>query len=132
MKIQSILLAGLLATLGACTDLSETLYDKIDANEYGQTDAQIASIVGRAYASLRGGSFDGANGYAFSEYVYFISAISSDEAVLPARNGGADWYDGGRYVQLNVMSGTTRTWRLPARGGIVTMAYQPSILLLNR
>ena len=100
MKIQSILLAGLLATLGACTDLSETLYDKIDANEYGQTDAQIASIVGRAYASLRGGSFDGANGYAFSEYVYFISAISSDEAVLPARNGGADWYDGGRYVQL--------------------------------
>ena len=48
MKIQSILLAGLLATLGACTDLSETLYDKIDANEYGQTDAQIASIVGRA------------------------------------------------------------------------------------
>ena len=46
MKIQSILLAGLLATLGACTDLSETLYDKIDANEYGQTDAQIASIVG--------------------------------------------------------------------------------------
>ena len=100
MKIQSILLAGLLTTLGACTDLSETLYDKIDANEYGQTDAQIASIVGRAYASLRGGSFDGANGYAFSEYVYFISAISSDEAVLPARNGGADWNDGGRYVQL--------------------------------
>lgn len=100
MKIQSILAAGLLMMFGACTDLSENLYDKIDANEYGQTDSEIASIMGRAYASLRGGSFDGANGYAFSEYVYFISAISSDEAVLPARNGGADWYDGGRYVQL--------------------------------
>ena len=100
MKIQSILAAGLLMMFGACTDLSENLYDKINANEYGQTDSEIASIMGRAYASLRGGSFDGANGYAFSEYVYFISAISSDEAVLPARNGGADWYDGGRYVQL--------------------------------
>ena len=99
MKIQSILAAGLLMMFGACTDLSENLYDKINANEYGQTDSEIASIMGRAYASLRGGSFDGANGYAFSEYVYFISAISSDEAVLPARNGGADWYDGGRYVQ---------------------------------
>ena len=83
MKIQSILLAGLLATLGACTDLSETLYDKIDANEYGQTDAQIASIVGRAYASLRGGSFDGANGYAFSEYVYFISGSARTRRCFP-------------------------------------------------
>ena len=75
MKIQSILAAGLLMMFGACTDLSENLYDKINANEYGQTDSEIASIMGRAYASLRGGSFDGANGYAFSEYVYFISAI---------------------------------------------------------
>lgn len=67
MKIQSILAAGLLMMFGACTDLSENLYDKINANEYGQTDSEIASIMGRAYASLRGGSFDGANGYAFSE-----------------------------------------------------------------
>ena len=31
MRIQSILAAGLLMMFGACTDLSETLYDKIDA-----------------------------------------------------------------------------------------------------
>lgn len=54
MKIQSILAAGLLMMFGACTDLSENLYDKINANEYGQTDSEIASIMGRAYASLRG------------------------------------------------------------------------------
>lgn len=100
MKFKLIIAAGILATFGACTDLSEPLYDKINANEYGQTDTEIATIVGRAYASLRGGGFDGANGLAFSEYVYFLSAISSDEATLPARNGGADWYDAGRYVQL--------------------------------
>ena len=35
MKIQSILAAGLLMMFGACTDLSENLYDKINANEYG-------------------------------------------------------------------------------------------------
>lgn len=52
MRIQSILAAGLLMMFGACTDLSETLYDKIDANEYGQTDSEIASIMGRAYASF--------------------------------------------------------------------------------
>ena len=100
MKLKLIVATGLLTVFGACTDLSETLYDKINANDYGQTDTEIGTIVGRAYASLRGGSFDGAGGYAFSEYVYFLSAISSDEATLPARNGGADWYDGGRYVQL--------------------------------
>lgn len=100
MKFKSILAASALLACGACTDLSEPLYDKINANDYGQTDTEIGTIVGRAYASLRGGSFDGANGQAFSEYVYFLSAISSDEATLPARNGGADWYDGGRYVQL--------------------------------
>ena len=44
MKIQSILAAGLLMMFGACTDLSENLYDKINANEYGQTDSEIASI----------------------------------------------------------------------------------------
>ena len=69
MKIQSILAAGLLMMFGACTDLSENLYDKINANEYGQTDSEIASIMGRANASLRGGSFDGANGYAFCQCV---------------------------------------------------------------
>lgn len=52
MKIQSILAAGLLMMFGACTDLSENLYDKINANEYGQTDSEIASIMGRAYASF--------------------------------------------------------------------------------
>lgn len=100
MKLQSILAAGILLLCGGCTDLSENLYDKINANDYGTTDTEIGTIVGRAYASLRGGNFDGANGLAFSEYIYFISAISSDEATLPARNGGADWYDGGRYIQL--------------------------------
>ena len=91
---------GMILMSTGCTNLSENLYDKVAADEYGKTEKEINSIVGAAYASLRGKGFTGGSGMAFSEYVYFISALSSDEAVLPARNHGADWYDGGRYVEL--------------------------------
>ena len=38
------------------------------------------------------------NCYPTSEYVFFLNECSSDEACIPTR--GTDWYDGGRYQQL--------------------------------
>ena len=38
------------------------------------------------------------NCYPTCEYVFFTSECSSDEACIPTR--GTDWYDGGRYQQL--------------------------------
>ena len=99
--LSTILLTGFLAT--SCTDLTEHLYDKVSTNDYGKDEKEMATIVGGAYATLRGyGSGtpegNGVNCYPTCEYVFFTSACASDEACIPTR--GTDWYDGGRYQQL--------------------------------
>lgn len=105
MKYRSVisLLIGA-ACLCACTDLSETLYDKVESSGYGKTPAEIETIVGGAYSSLRGGAADGVNFYPTGEFVFFVSAISSDECVIPTR--GTDWYDQGVYIELQ-----KHTWK---------------------
>lgn len=103
MKSKFIIAISLVMTFAmSCTDLDETLYDRVEADNYGKTAGEIETIVGRAYASLRGFS-DAASGgthcYPASEYVYFLPALTSDECALPTRVGG-DWYDGGQYIDL--------------------------------
>ena len=44
---------GLLAC-NACTDLNETLYDKVTMDSYGKNNSEVQTIVGGAYATLRG------------------------------------------------------------------------------
>lgn len=85
--------------LVGCTDLSEDLYDRVKTSDYGKTPSEIETIVGGAYSSLRGGASDGVNYYPTSEFVFFVSSISSDECVIPTRVGG-DWYDDGVYIEL--------------------------------
>lgn len=95
-------LLGMFA-LSSCTNLDEKLYDKVSMDDYGKSSSEVQTIVGGAYATLRGyGSGtpegNGVNCYPTCEYVFFTSACSSDEACIPTR--GTDWYDGGRYQQL--------------------------------
>ena len=96
-KIISIFVSVFL--LGACTDLSENLYDRVQSSDYGKTPGEIETIVGRAYSSLRGGASDGVNYYPTCEFVFFMSSVASDECVIPTRIGG-DWYDQGVYIEL--------------------------------
>lgn len=96
-----MIFAGLALT--GCTNLDETLYDVVSMNDYGKTEAEVQTIVGGAYSTLRGyGSGtdegNGVNCYPTCEYVFFLTECSSDEACIPTR--GSDWYDGGRYQQL--------------------------------
>lgn len=98
-KIISAFVASLLV-FGACTDLDEKLYDRVPMDEYGKTSSEVQTIVGGAYATLRGFSDSdqgGTNCYPTCEYVFFLSECASDEACIPTR--GTDWYDGGRYQQ---------------------------------
>jgi hypothetical protein len=125
-KILFILTLGVLFTLNACTELTEQPYSIITPSGYGTTDIQLETIIGRTYASLRGDSYgDGGNGYVFSEFLFFLSSISSDEAVLPAYNDGADWWDGGRNAEILWHSWTPQNveilgaWRY-AYNGIAT------------
>lgn len=99
--LSAIFCAGI--SLTSCTNLDEQLYDKVSMNDYGKTEAEVQTIVGGAYATLRGFGADTPEGsgvicYPTCEYVFFTQECSSDECCLPTR--GTDWYDGGRYQQL--------------------------------
>ncbi|MGK4567748.1 RagB/SusD family nutrient uptake outer membrane protein [Flavobacterium sp. 3HN19-14] len=54
--------------------------------------------MGSAYSSLRGFGDAISNSYPTCEYVFFLNEVASDEATIPTR--GTDWYDGGRYQQV--------------------------------
>jgi hypothetical protein len=81
----------------ACTKLNEKLYSEIPASDYGNTPAEIQTLVGRAYTGLRGSADNDVNYYPSCEYVFMLDEISSDEAVIPTR--GTNWFDGGRYIE---------------------------------
>ncbi len=90
-------------SLSSCTNLDEELFDVVSTDDYGKTEKEVQTIVGGAYATLRGyGSStnegNGVNCYPTCEYVFFLNECASDEACIPTR--GSDWYDGGRYQQL--------------------------------
>jgi hypothetical protein len=98
MKNKYLYILVLLAFLSVkCTDLEETTYDQLDASQYGKTPAEIETIVGRAYASLRGFKDGLSISYPTCEYVFILAEASSDEACVPTR--GTDWFDGGRYQE---------------------------------
>lgn len=88
----------------SCTDMDEQLYSQVDSKDYGKTPAEIETIVGGAYSSLRGFQDDISNSYPTCEYVFFLNEIASDEATIPTR--GTDWYDGGRYQRTQAHTWT--------------------------
>lgn len=108
--ICSALLASAIALTG-CTDLDEKLYDKVTTDEYGKSQSEVLTIIGGAYSTLRGYAADTPEGnsvncYPTCEYVFFTSECASDEACIPTR--GTDWYDGGRYQELQFHSWTAQ------------------------
>jgi len=95
MKISSIIRFSFLFLLllaGACTKLDETkyLYDTVNSTGFYQTDAELSSAVGAAYANL--------SGIASNNHYLTINEVTTDECVVPTR--GPDWGDGGRWVRL--------------------------------
>lgn len=96
MKHQ-LILSGIVALsfLASCTNLDETIFSQVESGDYGKTPAEIETIVGGAYSSLRGFADATSNSYPTCEYVFFLNECVSDEACIPTR--GTDWYDGGRY-----------------------------------
>jgi starch-binding outer membrane protein, SusD/RagB family len=104
-KIKTIIsiLTVILAST-ACTDLSENLYTQVKSTDYGKTPGEIETIVGNAYAGLRGFSDKICISYPTCEFLFFSNETTSDEACIPTR--GSDWYDGGRYQQAE-----THTWK---------------------
>lgn len=106
MKLK-ILITGFIvwAMFNACTNLDEPLYDQVLSKDYGKTPAEIETIVGGAYSSLRGFSDGISNSFPTCEYVLFLNECASDEACIPTR--GTNWYDGGRYQEAQFHTWTS-------------------------
>ncbi len=95
--IQIMIFTGSL--LSGCTNLDETLYDKVSAYEFGTTDAQINAIVAPIYTSLQ---------KTFCAELWRNAECSSDMSVTPTRKGG-DWWDGGQYKYFRQHTWTAST-----------------------
>ena len=94
-----IILAGVIFSTG-CTKLDEEYFDKIPADQYPENDDQVATLAVNAYKKLQNMADD--NGWWF-----LAQEISSDEICAPTR--GADWYDGGKWVDVHTHSWTNDT-----------------------
>lgn len=108
MKIISrtkYLLIGLVL-ITSCTKLDEkdVLYGTPTNQNFGQTDAEVVSLLAAAYTNLYG-SF-GSDGS-----IMRLEEVPTDEIVVPQR--GPDWGDGGHWVRLKLHTTT------PADGGPV-------------
>lgn len=82
-----VLLLSLLSQ--SCTDLTEKTYDILPQDNFGNTPAQIATIIGPAYSSLQNITWN---------YYDINISVATDCAVAPTR--GTDWYDGGQWQEL--------------------------------
>jgi starch-binding outer membrane protein, SusD/RagB family len=93
MKKIKIIIIVLLAVLSvpSCTDLDETLYSTISADEWYRTEEECLRAMGSAYASLR---YRGTSlwGWLATE------VLATDEAVVPLRNIGPSLSNEGIWI----------------------------------
>ena len=81
--------------ISGCTNLDETLYDKISGDNYPENDDQVANLTVEAYTQLQNMVDD--NGWWF-----LAQEISSDEMCCPTRD--TDWDDGGKWRTVHQQS----------------------------
>lgn len=103
MKKKSILSvvagAALLCVMPSCLNLDEDVYDKLPAEDFGNTEVEINALLGTVYNTLKTywpGDFRA------------LSENGGSMAVTPTRKGG-DWYDGGQYREMYMHTWTAQT-----------------------
>jgi hypothetical protein len=90
-----------LATLHACTDLTETPASSITPGNYFRNEEEVIGGLAAVYAQLR---------HLVDDY-YNLSEISTDEMVVPTR--GQDWYDNGIWLETH-----RQTWQATSPSGL--------------
>lgn len=97
---------ALLVGMTSCTNLNETVYDSIPADQFGKKTAEINAIIAPIYKSLK---------RVWPGDIFLLSEQSGDMAMTPTRVGG-DWWDGGVHMELKL-----HIWQ--ARNGMVSGAW---------
>jgi len=90
---------ALLFNAPACTNLDENVYDKLPADDFGNTLVEVNALMGTVYNTLKKSWPAGLN---------YLSEHSGSMAVTPTRIGG-DWYDGGQYREFYMHTYTSQT-----------------------
>lgn len=93
-------------TIG-CTDLDETLYDRISIDTFYQNEEEVLAGLTNVYYKLM----------LVENWWWFwqLQECTTDHGMVPTRSNGA-WYDGGVFHELQ-----THTW--DATHGRITLAY---------
>jgi starch-binding outer membrane protein, SusD/RagB family len=88
----ALLVLPVLASLPACTDLSESPTSSITPANYYRNQQEVLGGLAGVYAQLRRLIRD-------DGWYYMVSEVTTDEMVVPTR--GSDWYDNGRWLELH-------------------------------
>ena len=95
-------------TLGACTDLDEHTFDRIDASKYYENETSVKGAVASVYSSAASG---------FLEYFWYLNEFPADQVAWRSWNGGAWGYDDAEKFVLS-----THTWNSESK--IVRQAWE--------
>lgn len=97
MKKVIIGLASMAVLLcGGCTGLDETIYSELPADGFFVDEESLLKNVGRAYAWLSSDSWS--NGYLQHMGVWMNDMVTTDECIIPYREGGL-WWDNGVWIE---------------------------------
>jgi len=94
--LYTVLTLGALMGASACTDLDETIYSQLPADGFFTNEESLLKNVGRAYAWLSSSSWS--NGYLQHMGVWMNDMVTTDECIIPYREGGL-WWDDGVWIQ---------------------------------
>lgn len=114
-RFTAVSLLTVAVILTSCTDLSETVYSEVTAENFTPTSDDIVSLVAPVYTPLRGGIMG---------FHTWLSAQheSADVIVTPVRPNG--WHDGGRFNRMH-----RHTWT--ATDGTPNSVYNMSFSGIN-
>lgn len=83
----------------SCTKLDETSYDKPTSSAFYATPEGVQATLAQVYNASRGDW--GGVGYAGADRGWFdINEVTTDELMLPTRDNGSAWDDGGVWRQM--------------------------------
>lgn len=94
--LYSLVFIGALFCGYACTNLDETVYSELPADGFFTNEESLLKNVGRAYAWLSSSSWS--NGYLQHMGVWMNDMVTTDECIIPYREGGL-WWDDGVWIQ---------------------------------
>lgn len=94
-----IYVLGIMLAFVACTDLNDTLDDRISVNNFPENETQTALMTVPVYSPMR--DFLDWGGW------WFCQEVTSDEMVCPTRH--TDWDDGGKWRQLYLHTWDNKT-----------------------